>query len=137
MSHLPHVFAYKQHLIEQGITCPAELARLVTEPVVTAILRDHFRRSEQLGFTVNQEDRIWAKLDCWNKVSPINAQLIFQTAKYRLNNLRGNLIKHGCLPQEQFTTVVEVNDKAVDVSKSEAFVSLVEFLYAELVNCDE
>lgn len=137
MSHLPHVFAYKQALIEQGITCPVELAKLVTEPVVTAIIRDHFRRSEIIGLTVEQEERIWGKLDCWNKISPINAQLAFQTVKHRLNDLRANLIKHGGLPSEQFTTVVDVNGKTVDVSQNGQFVELVDFLYAELVNCDE
>lgn len=137
MSHLPHVFAYKQALIEQGITCPVVLANMVNEPFANAIIRDHFQRTERLGIDVDQEDRLWAKLDCWNKVSPINAQLIFQTVKARLNLIRTSLIRTGTVPATKFTQLVAVGEVNVDVAQNGKFEELVEFLCAELVNCNE
>lgn len=137
MSHLPHVFAYKQALIEQGITCPVKLANLVNEPFANAIMRDHFKRSEHLGISEAQENRLWAKLDCWNKISPINAQLIFQTVKARLNMTRAELLRKGTLPATKFTQLEPVGETAVDVAQNAKFEELVEFLCAELVNCNE
>lgn len=137
MSHLPHVSAYKAKLVSLGITCPEELARVALEPYANAILRKHFKLCNALGISENEEEDIWKQLDCWNRVSPINANLVFATVKARIDSIRVELIKGGMLPP-QFTTFATLpSQETVDVSKNEEFEILVAYLYNELVNYHE
>ncbi len=137
MSHLPHVSAFKAKLVSLGVTCPEELARVSSEPYVNAILRKHFKLCNALGISEAEEDDIWKQLDCWNRVQPINASLIFATVKARIDSIRVQLIKGGMLPA-QFTTVATLaSQETVDVTQNEEFEILVAHLYNELVNYHE
>lgn len=137
MSHLPHVIEYKNKLVELGIQCPKQLALFALEPYATAIIRHHFKFSCSIGLSVDEEEAVWAKLDCWNKVSPINAPFVFETVKHRMNSLRTALITKGRLP-EPFTTVVVVEGtEGVDVTQNSQFTILTEYLLGEMVGNHE
>lgn len=137
MSHLPHVLAYKNKLVELGITCPKQLAHFALEPYATAIIRKHFKFSTSIGLSIDEEEAVWAQLDRWNKVSPINGAFVFETVKHRMNSLRAALNTKGRLP-EPFTVVVVLDDnEGVDVTQNSEFTVLTEFLLGELVGCHE
>lgn len=137
MSHLPHVMEYKAKLNALGITCPKQSAEIANLAFVNAIIRAHFKVSPNLGLSQDEEDAIWAQLDRWNKVSPINAGLIFETVKQRIASVHISLITTGT-PPLAFTTIVAIEgEEGVDVSKNEEFEVLVAYLQKELVNSHE
>lgn len=137
MSHLPHVLEYKNKLVELGITCPKQLAQFALEPYTTAVIRRHFKFSNSIGLSTDEEEALWTQLDRWNKVSPINGAFIFETVKYRMNSLRASLTTKGRLP-EPFTTVVVVDGtEGVDITQNSEFNILTEYLVNELVGGHE
>lgn len=137
MSHLPHVLAYKNKLVELGISCPEQLAQFALEPYTNAILRTHFSKCSSLGLNEDEEDRVWQQLDRWNKVTPINGAFIFQSVKTRINGIRASLITTGRLPAPFTTVVVIEGTEGVDITANEEFEILVNYLKAELVNGHE
>jgi hypothetical protein len=137
MSHLPHVLDYKAKLVELGITCPEQCAKFALEAYATAIIRSHFKSSCSIGLSENEEERVWAQLDRWNKISPINGSFVHATVKDRMNRLRASLILQGKLP-EPFTVVVVVEGtEGVDITQCEQFRVLVDYLMSELDNGHE
>lgn len=132
MSHLPHVMDYKAKLNTLGITCPKQCSEIADLAYVNAILRSHFKASPNLGLTQDEEEAIWAQLDRWNKVSPINASLIFQTAKQRISSIRISLITKGTPPLAFTTVVVVEGQEGVDAAANDEFETLVAYLQKEL-----
>lgn len=137
MSHLPHVLAYKNKLVELGIKDPVQLANFALEPYASAIIRNHFKKCNALGLSEDEEHRVWGQLDCWNKVSPINGAFVFETVKYRLNTLRASLVTTGRLSAPFTTVVVIEGTEGVDITANEEFEVLVGYLCNELVNGHE
>lgn len=138
MSHLPHVLDYRNYLLSLGVTCPEQLNNLAQEPYVNAIIRHHFKLSNSLGLSVDEEQNVWEQLDRWNKVSPIKAPFIFESVKYRINTLRKVLIEQGCVPA-QAIFMPELGEGSTDLplTQGEPFSVLVSYLVNELVNGHE
>jgi len=126
MSHLIHVVEFKKALTEKGITCPIEQSKLLAEPFARALIRRSYRLG---GWTTEMDEKAWAMLDKWNKVSPIPAPLIHKTAQVRIGMLNGVMMNTGTLPcKKEFTTIV--ND--VDVGELPACSVLTDYLVKEL-----
>ena len=140
MSHLPLVMQFKENLVALGLTCPVELSKQVSEPFVSALIRGHFKYSQSFLIQEDEEARIWNQLDTWNKISPINAQFIFQSVKARFNEFRGCMIRTGCpINKERMPDfkVILSDDKVIDVTQVPAFEPLVAHLQQELEHCHE
>lgn len=138
MSHLPHVFAYKDKLESQGIVCPELLTNLVSEPFAAAIISYHFKFCSTIGMSEQQEAKVWNKLDDWNKVSPINAPLIMALVNDRMQSLKAQLGSAGKPCMLAFNkTVSNAEGNPVDVQDNEEFKVLLTYLVDEMVNCHE
>ena len=131
MSHLPHVMDYKAKLVQLGVTCPLEGAKITLEAYATAVVRHHFKYTCSIGLSEDEEQRIWEQLDRWNKVSPINGGFVFATVKDRLTRLRSALVTTG-KPVPFTTIVVTEGTEGVDVTQNEEFNVLVAYLVDEL-----
>ena len=137
MSHLPHVLDYRAYLLSLGVTDPEQLNQLAQEPYVTALIRYHFQLSTTVGFSADQEEVIWQQLDRWNKVSPIKATFIFESAKYRMNTLRKVLTETGCLPAAEIFQPEMCEGQTTVNYGGEVFCTLVDYLVKELVTRHE
>jgi len=138
MSHLPHALNYRNYLVSLGITCPELLNNIAQEPYINAIFRAHFKFSNSLNMSEDEEQRIWEQLDCWNKVSPIKGAFIFENVKYRLNTLRLSLINSGGLPSaELFKPELGEGSTTLPLAEGEIFATLVDYLVNEMVSGHE
>lgn len=140
MSHLPLVMQFKENLVTLGITCPVEVAKQVSEPFVSALIRGHFKYNQSFLIQPDEEARIWNQLDTWNKISPINAPFIFESVKVRFAEYRISMIKTGypTRTERPADCLVSLPDgTVVDVTQVPAFEPLVAHLQQELEHCHE
>lgn len=141
MSHLARIIAYREHLTELGVTCPLEQASFCQEAFIRAIVSNQIKYSGSLYIDDNSEEKLWAQLEKWNSVSPIQARLILESARLRITRVRHGLINEGKTPgNEEFAIQAQVTQEAegepvvknICVTGNDQFKNLFDYLCVEL-----
>lgn len=139
MSHLPHVIDFKQELTGLGIGCPLEQKKLVQAVITRVALAQFFKAP--IGISDEKSKKVWAQLDKWNSVFPINAPLVFADAEKRYHTIVGNLANSGRLvdvgASGAVSTDINVGDVIVAIEGLTTYPALYAFLAKELESGNE
>ncbi|MNG46896.1 hypothetical protein D3C79_47600 [compost metagenome] len=136
MSHLVHVLPIKNFLTEKGVLCPMEQSHLLNEAYIRAALMVNYSHP---GHNVEAfKAKLWKQLECWNRVSPVNAPYIHNSVFSRTNLIAGALATSGTLPcAKQFNTWPQEEGLEVNVAEAPGFNELVQYLSKELEHGNE
>lgn len=143
MSHLKLVIDYRGYLNDHTVDCMQNQTKATQEAFIRALIMYNCKMDNSFQISDNIADRIWEQLDTWNAIFPINARFILESAKSRLGEMHKELSRSGNLSTTAMYEVIfdvhehngegEVVPTKFDATDNTQFVTLVNYLYKELV----